>query len=94
MQERLKNLVKSLHTVLPYSSEDALLTYISASWEEISSRGQEYRLYNIIQALGTITEQKNIQDLVEGIVSGSEEMWAIAENYCYDYFVLNDMLLL
>ena len=47
-----------------------------------------------MQAMGTIEDTTNIKDLVDGIVSGADEMWAIAENYCYDYFVLNDMLLL
>lgn len=94
MQDNLIRLIYSLLNVLPHESIDTLLTYVKKSWDEISSRGLEYRLYNIIQALGTITDVNNIKELVDGIVSGSDDMWGIAENYCYDYFVLNDMLLI
>ena len=93
MQERLINIINTLSNKLPDQCVDNLLTYVKSSWTEITLRGQEYRLYNITQAMGTIEDTTNIKDLVDGIVSGADEMWAIAENYCYDYFVLNDMLL-
>lgn len=65
----------------------------SPAWAEIEAQGKEYRLCNIIRSLQGLTDVDTVKSLVEYITSGSEAKWSIVENYCYDFYILNEIIL-